>query len=331
MSAGLTFLTLLLSAILPLAVTPLLRGMGIVDVPNERSSHTRPVIRGMGLAVLIALLAGIGTGLVLYPEWLLIRPVLVIGAAVLASGLLGLSEDIRGLPVLARSLAQLAIALGVCVALLPGSSLGPWLSLGFVIYGVLFLSSFINVANFMDGLNGISGLHGVVAGITFALCGVFSELPWLTVIGSLLAAAFAGFLPWNLLGKGVFLGDVGSYLLGGAVAATSLAALLAGVPVLATIAPMILYFGDSATTLVKRTRAGKKWYEPHKEHAYQRINQAGLNHLATSGLVAGLTAVACALGLASYAVPVSLWWLLLLGGIALTAVYLRIPALLEKR
>ncbi|MEB4614324.1 UDP-phosphate alpha-N-acetyl-D-fucosaminephosphotransferase, partial [Leucobacter sp. M11] len=243
----------------------------------------------------------------------------------------GLSEDIRGLPVLARSLAQLAIALGVCLALLPGTGLGPWLSLGFVVYGVLFLSSFINVANFMDGLNGISGMHGVVAGITFALSGVLSELPWLTAVGAILAAAFAGFLPWNLLGRGVFLGDVGSYLLGGAVAATSLAALLAGVPVLATIAPMILYFGDSATTLVKRTRAGKKWYEPHKEHAYQRINQTGLSHLATSSLVAGLTALACALGLASYAVPVSGWWLLLIGGIALTAIYLRIPAILERR
>ena len=183
----------------------------------------------------------------------------------------------------------------------------------------------------MDGLNGISGLHGVVAGVTFAIAGQLSGLPWLLAVGAVLAAAFAGFLPWNLSGRLIFLGDVGSYLLGGAVAATSLAALLAGVPVLATIGPMILYFGDSATTLVTRVRAGETWYEPHKEHAYQRINQAGFSHLGASLIVAGMSAVACALGLLSYAIPAPYWWLLLLAGIALTALYLAIPGRLEKR
>lgn len=324
-------LTLAVSLALPIAVTPLLRALGIVDVPNERSSHDRTAVRGMGLAVLLAFLAGIVVAVALAPAELFVRPLLVVAAGALAAGLLGLSEDFRGLPVLARSLAQLAIALGVCLALLPGSGLSPLLAVGFVLYGLLFLSSFINVANFMDGLNGISGLHGVVAGVTFAIAGQLSGLPWLLAVGAVLAAAFAGFLPWNLSGRLIFLGDVGSYLLGGAVAATSLAALLAGVPVLATIGPMILYFGDSATTLVTRVRAGEKWYEPHKEHAYQRINQAGFSHLGASLIVAGMSAVACALGLLSYAIPAPYWWLLLLAGIALTALYLAIPGRLEKR
>ncbi|MBK0419544.1 UDP-phosphate alpha-N-acetyl-D-fucosaminephosphotransferase [Leucobacter sp. CSA1] len=362
-------LTLLLSLALPVAVRPLLVRLGIMDVPNERSSHTRPVLRGLGLAVLLAMVAGGGAAVWLlstgpgFQRWDLLLVVLI--GSVLA-GLLGLGEDLRGLSVKMRSACLLLLGLLVPVALVLLFSFPPvggdfafvagfqwqgwdpaaaeasaplseavgatplplWLGIVLVPYALLFVSSYINVANFMDGLNGISGFHGVIAGLAFAVAGGLTGLPWLTIAGIVIAAAFAGFLPWNLTKPGAFLGDVGSYLLGGAIAITSFAALLAGVPILATIGPMIIYFGDVGVTLVKRVRSGHKWDEPHKEHVYQRIQQLGYSHVQASGMTAGASLLASALGLVSCVVA-PVWWLLLLVlGLAVLVLYLALPRLL---
>lgn len=328
--------TLLLSLLLPFAVRPLLRKLGIVDVPNERSSHERPVLRGLGLSVLLAMTVGYALG-----WWLLgqlesspavgtespgAQALALVAAAAIASGLLGLGEDLKGISVKVRSVLLLAIALGTGLGLVWYAGAEWW----FVVYAVLFISGYINVANFMDGLNGISGFHGVIAGVTFMLAGAFSEQTWLVFAGIVIAAGFAGFLPWNLTKPGAFLGDVGSYLLGGVTAATSLFALMSGVPILATIGPMIIYFGDVGVTLVKRVRAGKKWDEPHKEHVYQQLHQMGLSHTAASGITAAFSAAGAALGLASFFVA-PIWWLALLaGGLALVVVYAALPRLISR-
>lgn len=351
--------TLALSLTLPLAVKPLLVRLGIMDVPNARSSHERPVLRGLGLAVLLAIALGTGTALILFarPGWgghAVWDALLVIGVGSLLAGLLGLTEDLRGLSVSARSAALLLIAAGSAIGVLvaadgetglghgpglsglagtglEGLSLPLWGNALLVAYAVLFISSYINVANFMDGLNGISGFHGVIAGLTFAACGAFVDMPWLLAAGLILAAGFAGFLPWNLTKPGAFLGDVGSYLLGGATALTSFAALVAGAPLLATIGPMVIYFGDVGVTLAKRVRAGKRWDEPHKEHTYQRIQQLGYSHVQASGITAACTLAASLLGLASFFTGLWGTLFLLAGGLAVLVVYLALPKLLPHR
>lgn len=341
--------TLVLSLLLPFAVKPMLMKLGIMDVPNARSSHVRPVLRGLGLAVLIAMAAGYGVGLISqgadHPGW---YSLLVIGLGAVLSGLLGLREDLKGLSVPVRSAVLLAIAAGSAIALVTsaeraGGVAFTWVAgmpvtdvsvvtlVILVIYAVLFISSYINVANFVDGLNGISGFHGVIAGLAFAAAGAIVGEWWLTVSGGVLAAGYAGFLPWNFSKTGAFLGDVGSYLLGGATAVTSFAALLAGVPLLATIGPMIICFGDVGVTLVKRVRAGKKWDEPHKEHVYQRIQQLGYTHAQASGIAALCSLVAAGLGLISCFTGLLGTALLLIAGIAVLGVYLALPKLLPAR
>lgn len=349
--------TLLLSLTLPVVVRPLLVKLGVMDVPNERSSHEKPVLRGLGLAVLISMVV-VGGALTAWvaiaapadadPAGLQWKVLLVVVLGTFGAGLLGFSEDLKGVSVSVRSALLLLIAASTSIVLLrltrtaSGASFGwtqglnigdlpVWLLVVLAIYGVLFISSYINVANFMDGLNGISGLHGVIAGLAFAAAGLLSTNAWLLIAGCILAAGFGGFLPWNLTKPGAFLGDVGSYLLGGAVAITSFAALLTGVPILAAIGPMIIYFGDVGVTLVKRVRAGYKWDEPHKEHAYQRLHQLGMSHLAASSINAAFTLAASLLGLASFFLA-PIWWLLLLVlGLALVVVYQLMPKLLAPR
>ncbi|MCS3427541.1 UDP-phosphate alpha-N-acetyl-D-fucosaminephosphotransferase [Leucobacter aridicollis] len=362
MTATVGVLALILSLALPFVVKPLLVKLGVMDVPNERSSHEKPVLRGLGLAVLIAIVAAEAVAVVnvfaTYPVGFSWKMLLVILLGTLAAGLLGLGEDLKGVSVPVRSALLLVIAASTSVALIwivrgsfgTGPHFGwiaspgmpdsvPWVSLipawvlvPLAVYGVLFISSYINVANFMDGLNGISGLHGVIAGLAFAAAGYFwMGGGWLTIAGLVLAAGFAGFLPWNLTKPGAFLGDVGSYLLGGAVAVTSFAAFVAGVPVLAAIGPTIIYFGDVGTTLVKRVRAGHKWDEPHKEHAYQRLQQLGISHVAASSINAAFTLAASLLGLVSIFVA-PIWWLVLLvGGLALVVLYQLLPRLLAQK
>ncbi|MFV0433948.1 MAG: UDP-phosphate alpha-N-acetyl-D-fucosaminephosphotransferase [Leucobacter sp.] len=341
------------SVVLPFAVKPLLTQMGIIDVPNERSSHERPVIRGLGLAVLIAMVCGgsFVTALALAtaptaPGWGFL---MAVGAGSLAAGLLGLREDLRGLSVRVRSALLLTIAVLSSVALLwlawgDGGSWGtPWQfavdtpalplwALGILaVYGVLFISSYINVSNFMDGLNGISGFHGVVGGIAFAVTGWLVGSFWLVAAGLVLAGGFGGFLPWNLRKPGAFLGDVGSYLLGGATAIISFAAFVDGVPLLATIGPMVIYFGDVGFTLTRRVRRGKRWDEPHKEHTYQRIQQMGYTHVQASAMTVGCTAFASLLGIFSLYTGLVGTLGLLLVGLATLAFYLYLPALLPGR
>ncbi|RGE24225.1 UDP-phosphate alpha-N-acetyl-D-fucosaminephosphotransferase [Leucobacter sp. wl10] len=349
-------LTLGLSLALPFAVRPLLTRLRIMDVPNERSSHERPVLRGLGLAVLIAMACGgsLGTALTLVtaptePGWGFL---LAVGAGSLSAGLLGLSEDLNGLSVRVRSAILLSIAIVSSVSLfwiarvgefefVAGSFLRNWtlqtpvLSfwslIPLAVYGVLFISSYINVANFMDGLNGISGFHGVVAGVAFATSGLLLDEGWLVTAGAVLAGGFAGFLPWNLTRPGAFLGDVGSYLLGGATAIISFAAFVGGIPLLATIGPMVIYFGDVGVTLVRRMRKGKRWDEPHKEHVYQRIQQMGYSHVQASAMTAGCTLLASVLGIASIYTTFFGTLLLLAGGLAVLVLYLLLPRLLPSR
>ena len=190
MLAPLVFVaTLALSLALPLAVRPLLVKLGVMDVPNERSSHERPILRGLGLSVLISM-ALVGGGATAFaaaaaPDEAAWKFLLVVTLGSLCAGLLGFSEDLRGISVPVRSAVLLLIAVSTSIALLwlastsdlPSNAgldvagLPLWFVVVLGVYGVLFVSSYINVANFMDGLNGISGLHGLVAGLAFAAAG----------------------------------------------------------------------------------------------------------------------------------------------------------------
>lgn len=346
-------LTLVLSLLLPIIFKPLLLKLNVVDVPSARSSHDRVVIRGMGISVLTAVLVGTSLAVIYLFEVSDFQQTLIliaVGVFAVLAGVLGFGEDLKGVSVSVRSFALLIIASGAAATLTyfgyqTGSQIRtsgdsveiysqpdslilaemPVMLLVLLgIYGTLFISGYINVANFMDGLNGISGLHGLIAGISFAVLGWIFALEWLTFSGVILAVAFAGFIPWNLKKQGVFLGDVGSYLLGGSVAVISFAALTSGIPVLATIGPMVIYFGDVAVTLIKRIRSGYRWDEPHKEHVYQRLQQQGRTHVQASSIVALFTAVTSALGIASVFFEGVIWALFLLAGLLVLIVYLNL-------
>jgi UDP-N-acetylmuramyl pentapeptide phosphotransferase/UDP-N-acetylglucosamine-1-phosphate transferase len=151
----------------------------------------------------------------------------------------------------------------------------------------------------MDGINGISGLNGLVIGLAYALVANHEGLHSARALAVAIAGAGLGFLPFNFPTARVFLGDVGSYAIGGGIAGVAMAMGLAGLPVLVVIAPLSVYIADTGWTLVGRISRKEAWHTPHRLHIYQQLVDRGFSHTAVSLFVASLTAVISGLGAVS--------------------------------
>lgn len=309
-------LALALAAFLPVLVVPALRAHGVVDLPGHRSSHRRPTVRGTGIALLTAV-AGATVGAAVLGR---LDAAAVLGLAA-ALAVVGMVEDLHGLSVRARLAGQVLLTV-VGVLVVPVLGGGPW---WLVVIAALVVPGYVNAANFMDGVNGISGLQGTVTGLYAALVGLGFGVSWLVVVGLVQAAVFAAFLPWNLCGRGAFLGDSGSYLLGALVALSAFGAYRAGVPLLVAVAPLLVYTVDTGVTLVRRVVRREIWWSAHREHVYQRLAR-GTTHLVAASVVTAFTAAVCAIAVLA-GTPVLAGLLCL----AVAAAYVGSPAVLRHR
>lgn len=325
-------IALVLALVLPMVARPLLIKAGVLDIPNSRSSHQIPTIRGMGITTAVALPLALLAAVFLPQGDINSKQgratLVVILLVALCAGIIGWIEDIRGLDVKVR--AGLQIALGIlataAVAIIdPGAQQLWWIPAGAVA-----VAAYINVANFMDGINGISGTHGFLVGGFYALAGVLTDHLWLVYVGVALAAAYAGFLPWNLGRKKVFLGDVGSYLLGATIAVTAMAAFLAHVPAEYIFSPVLIYLVDTFVTFLRRLLAGERWYAAHRQHVYQRLNIVGLSHLQATAVVAVATIVVSVLGIIAAQGNNSLQVIATALCVVVVLVYLRTPTLFKR-
>jgi Fuc2NAc and GlcNAc transferase len=245
----------------------------LLDQPGERHSHRHATPRGGGAGLVLTLVAAtvwIGAaGVPVY--W---QSCVLPGAVIL--GLMGWWDDHRSLSVCLRFLVQLAVT----VFLLACATRNGWIGgvIPMVVAG-LFIIWMTNLYNFMDGSNGMAGLQGVFGGCVLA--GLFAHAGdnAATLLGLLLAAACVGFLPWNLGQARVFMGDVGSLVLGfsfGAVLVYGVGSGAFAMPV--GLLVMLLFLTDSTWTLLARVLRGERWYNAHRQHLYQRLIAHGWSH-----------------------------------------------------
>jgi UDP-N-acetylmuramyl pentapeptide phosphotransferase/UDP-N-acetylglucosamine-1-phosphate transferase len=211
-------------------------------------------------------------------------------------GAIGLIEDIHGIPPLRRLTLQTLIAIAALPWLLDGLHGGVAWQVLFAIGTVAWLLAYVNAFNFMDGINGISVAQALVAGLVWYGIGTSEGTPVLGAGGLIVAAAAAGFAPFNFPRARMFLGDVGSYFLGGWIAVLVVIGLRDHLPPEAVVAPVAVYLVDTATTLVRRFRRGERWYMPHREHVYQRLTQLNGSHVKTTGIVTVVMASCAGLG-----------------------------------
>ena len=238
----------LLSFFLVAIILPQLRRK-LLDTPNQRSSHTLPTPRGGGIAfVIIGTLLNyiFATGAV---RWV---PLLCLPLA-----FVGMLDDYKDMPAAWRYITQSLTA--IALIYIAKIDIPTWEIPIFI----FVITAVINFMNFMDGLDGI------LAGCSIVLFAAISN--W-----SISGAVF-GFLIWNWSPSKVFMGDVGSTYIGAVFAGLALqqstnqevlSVLLLGFPL----------FGDSAMCLIRRLLTRRNIFEAHKQHLYQRLNQAGWSH-----------------------------------------------------
>ena len=297
-----------LSAGLIVRLRPLLVRYALAR-PNARSSHTEPTPQGGGIAVVAATLAI--TGLLLAaPD--VNRDVLMLGFGAVVLALVGAVDDIRPLPAWLRLVLQ-AVVVGAVLAAVDGR-LAPALPLAVertlaVLAGVWF----VNLVNFMDGLDGMSVAETVPVAAALALFGGFGALPPAAIlVAAALLGAMLGFAPFNRPVAKLFLGDVGSLPLGLILAWLLYRLALEGGLAAAILLPLY-YLADATLTLIRRAARREPVWQAHRSHFYQRATTNGLTVGGVVGRVFALN-----LGLAALAAATLLWPspLLTLGALA---------------
>lgn len=256
-----------------------LRHKQVLDLPNERSSHTLPTPRGGGLGVTPVVAAALA---------LFGRPELAAGALALMA--LSWIDDRHGLPPGPRFAAHALVVAGALTTLGNASVLPLPLWLDRLLVGLGWLW-FVNLTNFMDGIDGITGVETTGIGLGIALVGG----PDLTAPALALAGAGAGFLVWNWHPARLFLGDSGSVPLGLALGGLLVGLAASGQLAAALILPAY-YLADATITLLWRLKDGEKIWQAHRRHFYQRAVRGGQSHARVSGAVAGVNVllIACA-------------------------------------
>ncbi|MGH6717765.1 MAG: MraY family glycosyltransferase [Alphaproteobacteria bacterium] len=318
----------LLSLIGTRLAIPLLRRIGADDRPNERSSHDRPVPRGGGIvpvvlvALVIALVEAPGA---FQPSGVTAAIMAVVLAAV------GLGDDLVRLPPWPR-LAIQAVAVGAGLAVLPSDVLVFHGLLGLpadrVLAGVLWLW-FVNLYNFMDGIDGLAAGQTVVTGAGLGLVllvlgssqlGASRLDDWMFTVAVALAAAAFGFLRWNWPPASVFLGDAGSvplgYLAGWLLLLTAAHGPAAHGSWSAAVILPLYFVADATTTLAARVGRGRAPWRAHRDHAYQ-IAARGRSHAWVTGRVLLLDLWLVALAITAALSPDGPWPVL---GLALVSV-----------
>lgn len=221
---------------------------------------------------------------------------LAIALGALALALVGLLDDRWGVPPLARLAVHTGVAWAVASIVdglgrlpLPSPLDLPLGAVGTALAAV-WIVAVVNFYNFLDGIDGLAGVQAVATGTGIALAAWDS---FAAALGAAIAAASLGFLVFNWSPSRIFLGDVGSGVLGFAFATAPLLApdgvRHAAVGFVAL--SLFLFLADATFTLLGRARRGEPLHEPHRQHLYQRLVTAGWSHARVASLL-GLGAVA---------------------------------------
>jgi UDP-N-acetylmuramyl pentapeptide phosphotransferase/UDP-N-acetylglucosamine-1-phosphate transferase len=307
----------LVSAAVTSAIRPLLLRHALAK-PNARSSHRIPTPQGAGIAVVTAtlviagaVLAGVDTSYSSFPG--------AVFGATLFIAVVGFADDLKSIPVTTRLVLQ-AIAVGAILIAASGElrlvpALPLWIERALLLLAGLW---FVNLVNFMDGLDWMTAAEVVPVTAAIVVLGWFGELPLATaIVAAALCGAMIGFAPFNRPVATIFLGDVGSLPIG----------LLLGWCLLqlawqhhfaAALLLPLYYLSDATATLLRRMMRGEPFWAAHRSHFYQRATDNGFSVLRVVSEVFLLNLVLAVLAIASTRLqsPAVEFWLIFAGAAA---------------
>ena len=291
-------LVIVIALISSVILTGLVRRLAVIDIPNERSSHSRPTPRGGGISLVVITIIGLICSQMIWRITTWRGLLFYVGAAMLISVVSWL-DDLQSLSAKIRFLAHF-IAAGLVI-----SEWGYWQELHLPILGniqigqfgllltLLWIVGLTNAYNFMDGIDGIAGGQAFVAGIGWAVVGWMIHVELIFAIGGLLAASSLGFLFYNWPPAKIFMGDVGSAFLGFTFAVVPLIAVRST----ANNRNLMIWIGflfvwpfilDTGLTLLRRISKRENIFQAHRSHLYQRMVIAGYSHQLVSLFYIGL-------------------------------------------
>jgi UDP-N-acetylmuramyl pentapeptide phosphotransferase/UDP-N-acetylglucosamine-1-phosphate transferase len=261
----------LATASLIMLLKPLLARYALVR-PNARSSHTTPTPQGGGIAIVAVVLSVVLAAAILDIPGFRSPWALALVAATLGLAVIGALDDIRPLPVLPRLILQLVAASILVLTLPDGIRVLPWLP-GTVEDALLILGLvwFINLSNFMDGIDWMTVAEAVPVSAALVLIGLTGGAPSVALalpVALPLLGALIGFAPFNRHVASLFLGDVGSLPVG-ALIGWLLILLAADSHLPAALILPLYYLADATITLIRRWRRGERLSEAHRTHFYQ--------------------------------------------------------------
>ena len=246
---------------------------GMLDRPNERSSHVSPTPRGGGLSIVAVVT--LATCVLAMPGLVSSQLLLAVLLPFLAIAVVGWQDDKGGLSVRLRLLVHVATAVW-CVA---WSGLAQVFGPALIFIVIFALVWAINLFNFMDGIDGIAASQGAFLGGAGVLLLWPRSGTGNVEMMAVTAGACLGFLVWNWSPARIFMGDIGSGALG---------FVLAAVPLVGTwrskaeIWPWIILWGaflvDASVTLARRIIRGAVIHQAHRTHAYQRLARRWNSH-----------------------------------------------------
>jgi UDP-GlcNAc:undecaprenyl-phosphate/decaprenyl-phosphate GlcNAc-1-phosphate transferase len=312
----LSFLTALIAVLLSIPfVKNLALKYGCIDAPSARKVHQVPIPRLGGISIFA------GTALALGLAWLtgafnFVAPEMQTDTLTICWGsacffLIGLLDDLLGLPAIGRLVMQLGIASLVWLAgvrieflTIPGLGLTPieWLSLPIT---VLWFTGVVNAINWIDGLDGLaSGVSGIAAIVSFIIC-LYTGQPLAALIGLTLSGSLFGFLFYNFNPARIFMGDGGSYFIGFLLAGVGL---VKGVTATAIFLPLIILavpLLDMSVVILARLYRGHSPFVADKRHLHHRLLETGLSHRSVVLVIYALTLWAGSLAIILVGIPSS--------------------------
>lgn len=261
----------------------------ILDVPNERSSHSVPTPRGGGLVIALVCLVFYA----IYAGFVARNFSFGYFAGAILIAVVSWFDDLKSV---SSALRFLVHAVGASAAIF---SLGYWQKIYLPFIGEIdagFLGLIItffwivwltNAYNFMDGIDGIAATQALTAGIGWLFVGMLFRLEITGFLGGVLAFASLGFLLHNWQPAKIFMGDVGSAFLGYTFAVLPLTAsseIKENQSLLTVVAVWLvwLFVFDTLYTFFRRLLRGEKFWQAHRSHLYQRLVIAGYSHRAVT-------------------------------------------------
>jgi Fuc2NAc and GlcNAc transferase len=233
--------------------------LGLVDLPNDRSSHTLPTPRGGGVGILVTLILSAT----------LLRLPLSFWCPAAFLAIISFFDDRLELSPKLRLAFQFAAAI-VVVAINGFNGQMTVIDGALMVFWPMFIVGTANFYNFMDGIDGLAGFTGFIGFLLVAFYGfVQGASPAILTLAAGLALACLGFLLFNFPKAKVFMGDVGSILLGFIFAVFVLYMAKSTADFICMIAFMFPFYADALTTLYIRYRDGEKLSQAHRRHLYQ--------------------------------------------------------------